>query len=410
MAAALVVAACGADDVADPDDPSPADQASSETTAAASDDADDEDPDADEDNADDDEAGGDEAGGDEDGGDDEAADAAPAEPGSFVALPAQPADVPFPTDKWPEAELTDHLSAENAAAVEAVVADAFDEAAPYGSIEAIVVIAGGELVEEAYGRGFSADQVHVSWSVGKSVTHAMLGIATRDSLLDVFEPAAVAEWQDAGDPRAEITPDMLARMSSGLGWNEGFDAFALVQTAAEVEAAASQIDRELEAEPDSEFNYSTGSTAINGRLLGDLIGTGETFQTWADDELFDPLGIRSVELEYDGSGYFIAGYGANMTARDFARFGLLYQRDGVWDGERILPEGWVDYARTPSPTFDDYGSGFWLVGDIFSAAGFRGQRVVMVPEVDVILVILADEGNDQNITDLTVDLLAPFSS
>ncbi|MDH3682504.1 MAG: beta-lactamase family protein, partial [Acidimicrobiia bacterium] len=328
--------------------------------------------------------------------------------GGLVPLPAQPDGVAFPTDAWPEAELGERLDPAGVAAVTAVVDAAFDGSESYGRIQAVLIVAGGQLVLERYGRGYSGDEPHVSWSVAKSVTHAMLGILTRDGQLDVTAPASVPEWSSPGDPRAQITPDMLARMSSGLAWNEPFDAFALVTAAAQIEAATRQAERELAGEPDTAFNYSTGSTAINGRLIGERVGTGDEFRSWADAELFAPLGIDSVELELDGSGYFIAGYGANMTARDFARFGLLYQRDGVWDGRRILPEGWVDYARSPSSTSEGYGSGFWLVGDTFSAAGFAGQRVVMVPEHDLIVVVLADELNDGPIGRLLVDLVTPF--
>ena len=209
----------------------------------------------------------------------------------LVPLPAQPDGVDFPTEAWVEADLTDHLSSEAAAEVEAVIDAAFGEDAPYGTIEAVLVVSGGELVAESYGRGWTAEGVHASWSVGKSVTHALLGIATRDGLIDVFAPADVPEWP-AGDPRAEITPDQLARMSSGLDWDESFNAFALVTGADRSEVALAQIERDLVAEPDEVFNYSTGSTAVNARILGDIIGTGDAFDAWAKAELFDPLGIR----------------------------------------------------------------------------------------------------------------------
>lgn len=350
------------------------------------------------------------------GGDDEAGAATsdggpiPQAAAGLVPLPSQPDGVAFPTETWPEAVPGELLDPAGMATVESVVEATFDQSETYGKVEAVLIVVGGELVLERYGRGYSGAERHVSASVGESVTHAMLGILTRDGLIDVTAPASVPEWSTPGDPRAGITPDMLARMSSGLAWNEPFDALALVANAPQIEAAATQAERELIDDPDTTFNYSTGSTAVNGRLIGELVGTGDDFRSWADSELFAPLGIDSVELELDGSGYFIGGYGANMTARDFARFGLLYLRDGVWDGRRILPEGWVDYARTPSSTSEDYGSGFWLVDDTFSAAGFGGQRVVMMPERDLIVVILADELDTDPINRLIVDLITPFAA
>lgn len=333
-----------------------------------------------------------------------------ADPGDFVPLPPQPDGVPFPTDSWPEADLAERIGDDGAAAVEVVVADAFDEGTnPYGTIEGVVVIHEGRLVVERYGRGYDGDEPHVSWSLAKSVTHAMLGIATRDGLVNVFSPAPIDEWSAPGDPRAEITSDDLVRMSSGLAWSEVRDDPVLLASAVIGPASDLQAGRELVAEPGTVFNYSTGSTAINGKVLGDAIGTEEAFRAWAGARLFGPLGISSVELVIDGDGYFVAGYGANMTARDFARFGLLYQRNGIWDGQRILPDGWVDYARTPSSTRPDYGAGFWLDGDTFSGAGFRGQRITMVPEQDLVIVVLSNEGRTELVDEFVVDLIAAFS-
>ncbi len=304
-------------------------------------------------------------------------------------LPPQPAGVDFPTDTWPEGTLGSNVDADELASL----MDTALNGDRFGRIEAAVVIDGGQLVFESYGNGFEANEIHDSWSVGKSVAHALLGVLAGEGRLDVMAPAAVPEWQTGDDPRAEITPDMLARMSSGLEWNEGIDVLSIVLGSESQPAAVAQVDKQLADPPDSVFNYSTGSTAVNGRIMGDIVGTGDNFVGWADDVLFAPLGIQSVEMELDLDGNWIAGYGANMTARDFARFGLLYLRDGVWDGTRILPEGWVDYARSPSGTNGSYGSGFWLNrfddGD-FVAEGFRGQKIIVLPEHDLVVVVLAN--------------------
>ncbi len=319
----------------------------------------------------------------------EAAPGAPLIAEGLLPLPPQPDGINFPTAAWPEGTLPSNVDAD---ALAELMAEAL-EGDRFGIIEAALVIDGGELVFESYGNGYDAEDPHVSWSVGKSVAHALLGVLTDEGQINVMAPAAVPAWQGAGDPRSAITPDMLARMSSGLEWNEGADVLSLVFGSNSQPASSYQVDRELVSDPDTTFNYSTGSTAVNGKIMADIIGTGDVFEAWAKEALFDPLGIQSVELEFDMDGNWIAGFGANMTARDFARFGLLYLRDGMWDGTRILPEGWVDYARTPSVTNDDYGSGFWLdsysEGD-FSALGFRGQKVIVVPDRDLVLVILAN--------------------
>ncbi len=327
----------------------------------------------------------------------------------YVPLPPQPDGVPYPTDAWPEGDLAAALDGPGVTAVEAALDAAFDEAAdPYGRVEAVVVVHQGELIVERYGRGYDGSERHPSFSVAKSVTHALLGILARDGEIDIFAPAMIEEWSEPGDPRAAITPDMLARMSSGLEWREVPDAGLLFMSASADEVAGIAARRDLADEPDTVFTYSTGATAINGRLIGDAVGTGGDVITWATAELFGPLGITSARLVLDREGYFVAGYGADMTARDFARFGLLYLRDGVWDGQRILPAGWVDYARTPSPTNPGYGSGFWLDGDRFWAAGLQGQRVVIVPEHDLVIVVLANEMRASDIDRLVIDLVEPF--
>ncbi len=307
----------------------------------------------------------------------------------LLPLPPQPDGIPFPTTTWPDGTLPANVDAD---ALAELMAEAL-EGDQFRIIEAALVIHGGELVFESYGNGYDGEDPHVSWSVAKSVTHALLGVLTAEDRINVMAPAPVPAWQGDEDPRSTITPDMLARMSSGLEWNEAGDVLSLVFSSDANVASSFQIERELASEPDTTFNYSTGSTAVNGKIMADIVGTGDEFEAWAKEKLFDPLGIQSVELEFDVDGNWIAGFGANMTARDFARFGLLYLRDGVWDGTRILPEGWVDYARTPSITNDDYGSGFWLDSyseGAFSAQGFRGQKVIVIPDHDMVVVVLAN--------------------
>lgn len=311
--------------------------------------------------------------------------AAPAEVG--VGYTPQPEDVAWPTDEWPRGELDPEV---DAAVVQALVDEALrGDGATYGAVEAVLIIENGELVLEDYGRGWSAHQVHSSFSIAKSVTHAAVGILDGQEVIDAFGPVGAPEWTD--DDRAAITFDNLLTMTSGLEWNELTNGLG---DGDGTTAASAQAVQPLVEEPGTVWNYSTGATAIVGRALGDVVGTGDDFAAWLDTELFDPIGITSAELQFDPSDYWLAGTGANMTAHDFARLGLLYLRDGVWDGVRILPEGWVDDGRESGPN-PDYGSGLWTGSwyspGSFSMEGTRGQNVVMVPDADVIVVTLASE-------------------
>jgi CubicO group peptidase (beta-lactamase class C family) len=322
---------------------------------------------------------------------------------SFSPLPAQPDDVPFPGDDWP----TSPPSAP-AGAVESLLDEALSAESRFGTIDAVVVVQGGSIVVEAYGESWGPSRVHPSWSIAKSVTHALVGVLVRQGALDVDEHADVGEWDSPGDPRSAITLRMLMQMTSGLQWDESTDVFDLVADTARVNVAHAQAERQLAAPPGTTFNYSTGSTAIVGRIIGDLVGTEGDFARWSEASLFGPLGIDSVELTFDADGYWVAGYGADMTARDYARFGLLYLRDGVWNGQRILPEGWVDSARTATPLAPPYGAGFWIdvnAADTFSAEGFFGQKIVVVPDADLVVVVLAQNVDDDLSTSLATALI-----
>jgi CubicO group peptidase (beta-lactamase class C family) len=292
--------------------------------------------------------------------------------------------------------------------VAAIVDEAVADDSRFGTIDAVLVVEGGSIVAEAYGDGWGPSRVHPSWSIAKSVTHALVGALVADGAVDIDEPAAVGEWTSPGDPRSAITPQMLMQMTSGLQWDESTDVFDLLAVTARVNVAHEQADRPLTAPPGTAFNYSTGSTAIIGRVIGALVGTDDEFARWSDARLFDPLGIDDVELTFDADGYWVAGYGADMTARDYARFGLLYLRDGVWDGQRILPEGWVDGARTATPLAPPYGTGFWIdvnAAGTFSAEGFLGQKIVVVPDRDLVVVVLAQNLDDDLSTQLAAALI-----
>jgi CubicO group peptidase (beta-lactamase class C family) len=156
-------------------------------------------------------------------------------------------------------------------------------------------------------------------------------------------------------------------------------------------------DRQLAAEPGTVWNYSTGTSMMLARIIADEVGYFEQGTHWAQEALFGPLGITSVVHDLDDSGVMSGGSNINMSARDFARFGLLYLRGGEWDGTQIVPEQWVDYARLPMPDAPAYGAHWWIAGtedrypSSFQASGFNGQTITIVPELDLVVVVLANE-------------------
>ena len=262
---------------------------------------------------------------------------------------------------------------------------------------------------ERYWRDFTAKHTYPSWSEAKSITQALVGILVREGRIDIHAPADVPEWQGADDPRKAITPDMLLRMSSGLKFAEDYvdagvsDVIEMLFGKGSEDVAAYAASLPLEHAPDTVWSYSSGTSNIVARCAARALGetggktggkTGDGFRDFMFRELFGPIGMRSPLPKFDAAGTFIGSSFCYCTARDFARFGLLYLRGGTWDGQRILPDGWVDYARTPTPAVPDteamgYGAHWWLgmAGPgSFSCNGYEGQYTVLVPEKDLILV------------------------
>jgi len=308
------------------------------------------------------------------------------------SLPAQPSATPWPTADWPRGEPTVDL---------AMVDKAFDDPGDLGETWALVIVQGGRLVFERYGQGRTADDTCRSWSMAKSITHALAGVLVGDGRLDIHAPADVPEWRASGDPRGAITLDQLLHMSSGLAFVEAYvpgeasDVIEMLFGRGADDVAAFAAAFPLAHPPGSFFSYSSGTSNIVSRCLARAAGAhGPAFEAFMRQRLFGPLGMTSAAPRFDAAGTFIGSSFCFATARDFARFGLLYLRDGVWDGARLLPEGWVDYARTPTFQQADcadgpYGAHWWL--DLagpgsFSANGYEGQYTVVCPDRDLVIV------------------------
>lgn len=319
---------------------------------------------------------------------------------SLPPLPPQPLGVPWPTEAWPEGEVPGAA----AAAVGARLDYAFgpDAMADFGETHAVVVVQGGRLIAERYAEGFGPEQTFPSWSMAKSITQALAGILVRDGKLDVRAPADVPEWSTPGDPRAAITLDLLLRMSSGLTFVEDYDpdhpsdAIAMLFGEGKDDVAHFAARQPLAQAPGSFWSYSSGTTNIVSRALSRAIGAyGPDFEAFMRERLFGPLGMTSASPRFDAAGTFVGSSYCFCSARDFARFGLLYLRGGAWNGRQLLSPDWIDYARTPTwqqPTDEGaYGAHWWLgmAGEgSFSANGYQGQYTAVIPDLDMVIVRL----------------------
>lgn len=318
----------------------------------------------------------------------------------LVPLPEQPDGVPWPVPGWPDAEPPRGTDVER---LGRLLDAGFDRPEQFGLTQALLVVHGGSIVAERYGEGVGPDTTLLSWSMAKSITHACIGILVREGLLDCDAAARVAAWPP-DDPRAAITLEQLLRMTSGLHFVEDYvderisDVIEMLFGSGADDVAGFAAAFPLDHEPGTFFNYSSGTSNIVARIAGEAVGGGaDELERWMRAELFDPIGMHSAVPRFDAAGTFVGSSYVYATARDFARFGLLYLRGGVWDSHRLLPAGWVDHARTPTTSelppgeTRRYGAHWWLWDDglgTFGAHGYEGQRVMLVPALDLIVVRL----------------------
>ena len=324
----------------------------------------------------------------------------------LAPLPSQRSEVPWPTKAWPEAKPGPEVDRETLAQQLDLL---FSEPSQdRGRTVGLVVIQRGLLVAERYGVEGGHDTPLCSWSMAKSITHALAGLLVREGRLDVRAPAAVPEWQAEDDPRRAITADQLLRMCDGLEFVEDYvdqgasHVIDMLFQSGKSDVAGYAAARPLAHPPGHHWNYSSGNSNIVSRILGGIVGGGEAgMRAFMTRQLFGRIGMTSADPRFDEAGTFIGSSFVFATARDFARFGLLYLRDGVWEDERVLPPGWVDHGRTLSePSFDQYGAHWWLASDgsgIFHASGYNGQYIVIDPSRDLVLVRLGASSPEQRV-------------
>jgi len=209
-------------------------------------------------------------------------------------------------------------------------------------------------------------------------------------------------------PGAITIADLLA-MRDGLDFLEEYedpetsDVIQMLYGSGQSDMARFAADRPLAAPPGTRFNYSTGTSMVLSGIVAREVGQGAPYAAFLGDRLFGPLGMTSATAAFDDAGSWVAGSYVHATARDYARFGLLYLRDGVWEGRRLLPQGWVDAGRTPRSVDPDdghlYGEHWWTRDDplgTFWASGHDGQYVDLIPSLDLVLVRMGRTGPDRS--------------
>jgi len=280
----------------------------------------------------------------------------------------------------------------------------------YGGIPfAFVVLHKGIPVAEAYRSGLGRDTRFLSWSVAKSFTNAIAGVLVGMGKMDISEPAGFEEWKN--DERSKITVNDLLQMQSGLEWNEDYGSRSDVNLMLFDKGDMSDfaLTSPMEHQPGAVWKYSSGTANILTGLIRNKFDSNTSCYAFVHDKFFEKVGITDAVFEVDASGTLVGSSYLYATARDYARFGLLYLNDGMFCGERILPEGWVEYTRTPaSASGGRYGALFWLnqnrdypsaPEDMFSCQGHDGQMIFILPSNDLVVVVLGFSQRPDNTID-----------
>ena len=264
-----------------------------------------------------------------------------------------------------------------------------------GRTSSLLIVKDGRIGFEWYQPGHGPHSAQRTFSVAKSMAATLIGHAVQRGRFDVTAPAAIAEWQSPGDPRAAITTEQLLRMASGLTSDTaGNRTDAIYMGGASVRQWTVQWP--LLHQPGSRYRYANNDTLLAVQSLGAMQqkAPGRALDPAA---FFDKIGMTRTFAEHDKDGDYILSSQVSTTARDLARLGLLYQNDGLWNGERLLPENWRHFVTTPGGPQPDgpfgYGAGFWLLnksdgipGDAFGAFGNRGQYLVVIPSRRLVIV------------------------
>lgn len=271
---------------------------------------------------------------------------------------------------------------------------------------AVLVVYKDQIIAEAYAPGFNKASRLLGWSMTKSITATLFGILQKQGKLDINAPAPVAEWEN--DARKNITIHNLLQMNSGLAWDENYNEISDVTKMLfqESDMSQSQINKPLISKPNEHWYYSSGTTNLLSGILRKQFGTHQEYLDFWYNALIDKIGMHSMVVETDLAGNYIGSSYGWANARDWAKFGLLYLHNGNWHGEQLFDESWSKYVATPTPTSDNqYGAQFWLNAcgvlpdcpkDIYYADGFQGQRVLIIPSHDMVIVRLGTGHIDLN--------------
>lgn len=334
---------------------------------------------------------------------------------------------------WPDGDLVDRITVPpgvDAGALQAASDWAFERESPEQVTLSLMVVHQGRIIHERYAPGVDASTKTRTWSTAKSIAVTLIGMLVDEGKLDLDAPLGF-EWLPEApspdtDPRNDITLRHVLNMSSGLESvdNRGLE-YAIgsgMSYWAGASSTTGALSRPLVRQPGTVWDYENYDTLLGVLALKKALGDDQTYAEFPRRRLLDRIGMRNTLLSTDRFGDFILSSQVYTNARDLARFGLLYLNGGVWNGERLISEEWIDFTRTPAPataaTGNFYGGQWWLVpddrtdvpGTAYSTAGNRGQYVIVVPDHDLVIVRRGLDYGRQGFDrwDLTREVLKAF--
>jgi CubicO group peptidase (beta-lactamase class C family) len=272
---------------------------------------------------------------------------------------------------------------------------------------AVLVLYKDQIIAEKYGLGFHKDSRILGWSMAKSLMSTIFGVLQQQNKLDILDRAPIDSWQN--DRRKNILIHNLLQMNSGLEWDENYDEIsdATKMLFLERDMAQMQEDKLLTGITNASWNYSSGTSNLLSKILRKQFDTHQKYLDFWYSDFIDKIGMDSMVIEADLAGNYVASSYAWATARDWAKFGLLYLHNGNWNGEQLFSKDWVSYITTPTPTSNgSYGAQFWLNSkhqlkdvptNMYFADGYQGQRVYVLPDQDLVVVRLGLSGFDENL-------------
>ena len=305
-----------------------------------------------------------------------------------------PKNLPFPYGNLPQKDTV--FSTINYEKLDTVVTNYFNENSEENTTRALVVIYKNQIIAEKYSEGFTKDSRLLGWSMTKSVMSAVCGVMDQQGMLNKDDFAPIEAWKN--DERSKITINNLLQMNSGLEWEEDYTKISDVTKMLylETDMTISQIDKKLVGKPNETWNYSSGTTNLLTGIIRQKFKTHQEYLDFWYANLIDKIGMNSMLVETDLAGNYIASAYGWATARDWAKFGLLYLNKGNWNGEQLISEDWVNYTATPTNGSEGvYGAQFWLNAgghlpdvpkDLFFADGYQGQRVFIIPSKELVVV------------------------